>query len=92
MTKLKTINKPSSACIILDTKSSLRKKTWKPIGNNPKFKGDYHSNNLRSNNDIHSDNPRSIDDNLTFNNDMLAINLDPTTSTSAIWQQGYLMT
>jgi hypothetical protein len=75
MSRFKTIDKLGFACIVTDTKSSLRKNTWKLVGNSFKFNGD-----------IHSDNPRFNDDNLKSNNDMLAINLNPTTFTSPIWQ------
>ncbi len=81
MSKLKTIDKPSFARVVSNIKSSLKKKTWKPISDNCKFNGDIHSNN-----------PRYNDDNFKSNCDMLAINLNPRASTSAIWQQGYLMT
>ncbi len=81
MSRLKTVNKPGSACIVTDTRSNLREKTWKLVGDS-----------LKSNGDIDNDNPRSNDDNLRFNNNMLAINLDPTAYTSVIWQQGYVMT
>ncbi len=81
MSRLKTVNKPGSACIVTDTRSNLREKTWKLVGDS-----------LKSNGDIDNDNPRSNDDNLRFNNNMLAINLDSTAYTSVIWQQGYVMT
>jgi hypothetical protein len=47
----------------------------KVVGNNPKSNSDIHGDSPRSNGDIHGDNPKS-------NDDCLAINLDPTTSTS----------
>lgn len=75
MSRLKIIDKLGSTRVVTDTRSSLRKKTWKLVGDNPK-----------SNSDIHSDNPRSNDYNLRSNIDMMAINLDPTASTSAIQQ------
>jgi hypothetical protein len=75
MLRLKTIDKPSFAHVVSDIKSSLKKKTWKPIGDN-----------CKSNGDIHSNNPRYNNDNFKSNYDMLAINLDPRASSSAIWQ------